>query len=83
MNTNANKQQQILRSSEAARLPVKKMEKERKERLLINSIKLRIQGEIFVHASFKGINSVAIHNVWAQSIPCIDDSVEKEVHRFV
>ena len=54
-----------------------------KKRLLINSIKLRIPGEIFVHATLKGINSVAIHNVWAESIPCTDDSVEKDVLRFL
>ena len=37
-----------------------------KKRLLINSIKLRIRDEIFVHALLKGINSVAIYNdVWA------------------
>ena len=54
-----------------------------KKKLLINSIKLRIQGEIFVHRMLKGINSVAIHVVWAESIPCANDSVEKEVQRFV
>ena len=54
-----------------------------KKKLLINSIKLRIQDEIFVHRTLKGINSVAIHDVWAESIPCANDSVEKEVHGFV
>ena len=63
MNTNDNRKQQILRSSEAARHPVHKNGKGEKKRLLINSNKLLIQGEIFVHTMLKRINSVAIHNV--------------------
>ena len=31
----------------------------------------------------KGIDIVAIDNIWAESIPFADNSVEKEVHRFV
>ena len=57
--------------------------KEEKQRLPISSAKLRIQGEIFVQAKLTGIKSVAIHNIWVESIPCANDSVEKEVYRFV
>ena len=32
---------------------------------------------------FKGIDIVAIDNIWSESIPFADSSVEKEVHRFM